>query len=862
MGLSAPNGRTNINIKEKKMRNLSQTANSAKPTKTAFIAIALAIVFALLTTFPAPGFAAGVPWDGDKSAGNQQKNAANLDEVLNVEGGGLNFESAGEYPWTVEDCYAISGNKGVHSSVSEISAEVALEAGDVVAFDYALYSEARRDLYGFMVNGEMIIQFNASQSATCYPWQQYVYNVLENGVYTLTWQYIKDVSYSTPVDTAYLDNVYAGNADGLQTTGCYIQAEAQIAAGKFLWVDYAVLPAQASERTVSFVSSNEEIVAINADGMLTGVSPGTATVTVSQSDFIATCNVTVTEATPEVSLTGYVAYDLNPTGTALYTWGTLSDSNPVQIDECVAMSDVPAASAAEFAGDYVYGYDTEGNYFIYNVADSSLNYTGSDSGEIIVYDMAYNHSSQTMYAIGNGVVETEGSSYYRNMLYEVDRATGALTFVADFDTEQEIVTLAISTDGIAYGICGDECAISTAALYSIDLQTGACTYIGDTGLHNALYTTSMAWDHQNNQLFWGVFSAGRGNISNAGLSKHKGLYIIDTDTGAAIGCGKLGSGTSGAQIYSLFIPNDLEVSEPEWPEITITFVDGHTSEVISTASITAGNIVPQELFPEPPEHAPLMFIAWDYSGAVLFQDTIITAYYHDPNQSNYWDFETSAGVNQWAAIDADGDGHNWVWSREFYGINPGIQYDGVAAMISESSSTSGDPLEPDNWLISPIITLPSNAESAEFSFWYRGGDPDYCWEWVGIYITTDGGETWSDEIDCFCSEAEYQQGIVDLSAYLGQSVQVAFRHYDTYDMHILIIDAVNVEIVGGESPEPTPVEGDVNGDGVFNSGDVAALLQYLTHIIDYVNLDLADVNNDGHVNTGDAAYMLNLLLIF
>ncbi|MDO4544290.1 MAG: DVUA0089 family protein, partial [Clostridia bacterium] len=55
---------------------------------------------------------------------------------------------------------------------------------------------------------------------------------------------------------------------------------------------------------------------------------------------------------------------------------------------------------------------------------------------------------------------------------------------------------------------------------------------------------------------------------------------------------------------------------------------------------------------------------------------------------------------------------------------------------------------------------------------------------------------------------------------------------------------------------------DVNMDGVFNTGDVAAILRYVIGIYtaDQIDMVAADVNGDGFVNSGDAAYLLTIAL--
>lgn len=66
----------------------------------------------------------------------------------------------------------------------------------------------------------------------------------------------------------------------------------------------------------------------------------------------------------------------------------------------------------------------------------------------------------------------------------------------------------------------------------------------------------------------------------------------------------------------------------------------------------------------------------------------------------------------------------------------------------------------------------------------------------------------------------------------------------------------------GTTIEIEPLFGDINFDGVFNTGDVTALLRYCVEIYDAsdINIDISDVNADNVINSGDAAYLIGLLM--
>ena len=169
----------------------------------------------------------------------------------------------------------------------------------------------------------------------------------------------------------------------------------------------------------------------------------------------------------------------------------------------------------------------------------------------------------------------------------------------------------------------------------------------------------------------------------------------------------------------------------------------------------------------------------------------------DPGATG-WGFETDPFAEGWTIRDDDGDGYNWEWmdaSASDYNV-----YEGTHCMASASYQNSafggGTALNPDNWLISPAFTAGSTV-----TFWYAGQDPSYSAEPFGVYVIANG--TTSAELGHFTASSTYQQGSVDISAYAGQPVQVAFRHYNITDMFRLNLDLV--EVSGGGSTPNTPV---------------------------------------------------------
>ena len=152
----------------------------------------------------------------------------------------------------------------------------------------------------------------------------------------------------------------------------------------------------------------------------------------------------------------------------------------------------------------------------------------------------------------------------------------------------------------------------------------------------------------------------------------------------------------------------------------------------------------------------------------------------------------------WISIDQDGDGHGWEYARTvgsyFYSLE-GL--DGEC--ITSASFINGiGALTPDNWLVSPAFKVPENTQ---IQFYVSGQDPKYCQEHYGVYISTSSQTDTSAFTELYTETVDSGGGIykgkaVDLTAYAGQTVYVAFRHFGCTDMYWLNLDGVGLAEAG------------------------------------------------------------------
>ena len=182
----------------------------------------------------------------------------------------------------------------------------------------------------------------------------------------------------------------------------------------------------------------------------------------------------------------------------------------------------------------------------------------------------------------------------------------------------------------------------------------------------------------------------------------------------------------------------------------------------------------------------------------------------------FLNFDNSQMPAGWTTHDEDGDGYNWVLGTACDGIYlnggnlGGAGHNSSADLIcSGSYSNVVGALTPDNWLISPTVTL---CEGSTFSFWACGQDASYVAEHFGVAVSEDNGnsfamvqewtmtakgngETSFGRDGNLRAQGSWHQYTVDLGAYAGEGRKIAIRHFNCTDMFILDVD--DIELTNG-----------------------------------------------------------------
>ena len=170
---------------------------------------------------------------------------------------------------------------------------------------------------------------------------------------------------------------------------------------------------------------------------------------------------------------------------------------------------------------------------------------------------------------------------------------------------------------------------------------------------------------------------------------------------------------------------------------------------------------------------------------------------------SYLSYDFEDGFQGWTAIDADGDGFNWIESGKRLGVGYGreSQY----CLFSQSYDNTFDILYPDNYLVAPEKF--KLGRDPFFCFWACAQDRKYPEEHFGLAISTTGNTSaddfttikeWTLPNESSRDQGEWLQYIVDLSEYEGQEVWMALRHFDCFDQYFLAVD--DIELIGVMQP--------------------------------------------------------------
>ena len=162
-------------------------------------------------------------------------------------------------------------------------------------------------------------------------------------------------------------------------------------------------------------------------------------------------------------------------------------------------------------------------------------------------------------------------------------------------------------------------------------------------------------------------------------------------------------------------------------------------------------------------------------------------------------FEDTSLPTGWTIIDADQDGNNWEHISVQGDLSSGHTGTGAYASYSYEDSTY-EALTPNNWLVTPAIAL---SGTSSLTYWFMVAQ-SYPADHYGVYVSTTSATDTSAftllyEETPTAAHGTWTMRTVDLTSYAGNTVYIAFRHFNCTDEFLLVLDDITVYSTSSES---------------------------------------------------------------
>lgn len=181
------------------------------------------------------------------------------------------------------------------------------------------------------------------------------------------------------------------------------------------------------------------------------------------------------------------------------------------------------------------------------------------------------------------------------------------------------------------------------------------------------------------------------------------------------------------------------------------------------------------------------------------------------NAQTYFTEDFSGGIGQFTSTDADGDAQEWLI------FDDATNFPAQGNVIS-SASWNSSPLTPDNWLISSAIDLTSAAGVVSLEWNVRAQDQAWVLENYDVYVSagnTPAALTASGSVfnEVLTTSPGYMVRTLDISAFIGQTVHIGFRHHACTDAFRMNLDNIVVKTPLNDDATLTSATIDGSGEG-------------------------------------------------
>ncbi|THF76876.1 family 16 glycosylhydrolase [Cohnella fermenti] len=304
------------------------------------------------------------------------------------------MEAKGRLPGTTSGAIHFGGQWPVNQY---LAGEYYFPSGETFDSDYHVYSMIwEDDNVKWYVDGKFFFKATSAQWYSVAapndpdaPFDQPFYlimNLAVGGYFDgLRTPDASDIPATMQVDyvRVYEENGTGGQNPGnenVSVTGVTLnQSTAQVEVGQTVQLNAAVAPSNATNKQVTWSVSNSSVAAVSSSGLVTGVAPGTATVTVTTTDgsFTASSAITVVSPPPTTYIIGDEVRGIKKTGDNLLFYvngATFADlhyivNGGVQLN--VAMSTTGNGNYT-YAVNNLQAGDTVQYFFTYNPGQGAL----------------------------------------------------------------------------------------------------------------------------------------------------------------------------------------------------------------------------------------------------------------------------------------------------------------------------------------------------------------------------------------------------------------------------------------------------------------------------------------------------------
>lgn len=317
---------------------------------------------------------------------------------------------------------------------------------------------------------------------------------------------------------------------GAPVEGIYLnRSEIKIEINMSQLLAAVVLPYNAENRSVTWTSSDESIVIVNEDGVITAVSEGRATVTAVTADggYSASATVTVVEHGTEL-------YAYRNNGIDIYNdWISFTDTAP-SILTSLWDAQQEIYGAAYYDG-YLYAAYRFGALIRANIETGEYTLVGYCQTGYQTWGMTYDYTTNTMFAL----VYEENSNTL--LLAKVNLETAQFEDMVAFSGSTDIRTIAAGRNGLYALDAGGN-------LLSVKYN-GVCTVIASLGF-DVPFVTSMVYDYERDVFIW--------SQNCWGFNQDSYLVSLDPNTGEREILGIIGEGGNQPILTALVLIPDAQ----------------------------------------------------------------------------------------------------------------------------------------------------------------------------------------------------------------------------------------------------------------------------------------------------------------